>query len=549
MLVGGVVPEDRDRARRGASSRSCSPASSSPTRSRASSRSSASRCSSRWSPAIGRSGSSAAVTAVLVLVGRRRVRGRQGRRRLDPTCHERPLAADRPDGAGLRPAPARRRRPRLTAAREPGALDERRPAVPLRLPHDAAHGRGRARPRRARALRRAPRRRGEGAPARVPARGRVRARARRGLRSRSSSTRCSTAASSRTPSRGSCSESRPASSPRGRHRGRRRRHERAAGSTAARHSACSACSVCSSRSTSRRSAPTPGPSALLPSSPAACSARSSAPPTAAGTSASCAPRPCSPACSSRPRDRRLAGGIVAPGRARRALRRRRRARHRSRDAAPGRAARRVGAVVPHERLDVPDRARRQARAARAHARTATTTRARGSSGSTAATAACRRPPRTRRSRSTHFAYFPGTALTAAAWSFVPSPFDDYRVLVLLATIGCFFAVLLFDAPLPWRLAVGAAVAASPLLVRGAWFGTADATGILALLLAFGLLTRSRYVWAARRARRRDPPEAVRARGGAVLRRHAARPGAPAGDARPRAPPRSPPCSPPASSRS
>ena len=96
----------------------------------------------------------------------------------------------------------------------------------------------------------------------------------------------------------------------------------------------------------------------------------------------------------------------------------------------------------------------------------------------------------------HFAYFPGTALTAAAWSFVPSPFDDYRVLVLLATIGCFFAVLLFDAPLPWRLVIGSAVAASPLLVRGAWFGTADATGIMAMLLAFALLTRSRYVWAA-----------------------------------------------------
>ncbi len=97
---------------------------------------------------------------------------------------------------------------------------------------------------------------------------------------------------------------------------------------------------------------------------------------------------------------------------------------------------------------------------------------------------------------THFAYFPGTALTAAAWSFVPSPFDDYRVLVLLATIGCFFAVLLFDAPLPWRLVVGATIAASPFLVRGAWFGTADATSIFALLLAFALLTRSRFVWAA-----------------------------------------------------
>ncbi len=96
---------------------------------------------------------------------------------------------------------------------------------------------------------------------------------------------------------------------------------------------------------------------------------------------------------------------------------------------------------------------------------------------------------------THFAYFPGTALTAAAWSFVPKPFDDYRVLVLLATIGCFFAVLLFDAPLPSRLVVGAAVAANPLMARGAWFGTADATALLALLLAFALLTRSRYVWA------------------------------------------------------
>jgi hypothetical protein len=96
----------------------------------------------------------------------------------------------------------------------------------------------------------------------------------------------------------------------------------------------------------------------------------------------------------------------------------------------------------------------------------------------------------------HFAYFPGTALTAAAWTFVPSPFDDYRVLVLLATIGCFFAVLLFDAPLPWRLVVGSALAASPLLLRGAWFGTADAPAILALVLAFALVTRSRYVWAA-----------------------------------------------------
>jgi Glycosyltransferase family 87 len=96
----------------------------------------------------------------------------------------------------------------------------------------------------------------------------------------------------------------------------------------------------------------------------------------------------------------------------------------------------------------------------------------------------------------HFAYFPGTALTAAAWRLLPEPFDDYRVLVLLATLACFFAVLLFRAPPAWTLAVGAVIAASPLAVRAAWFGTADAPSILCLVLAIALLTRSRYVAAA-----------------------------------------------------
>jgi len=97
---------------------------------------------------------------------------------------------------------------------------------------------------------------------------------------------------------------------------------------------------------------------------------------------------------------------------------------------------------------------------------------------------------------THFAYFPGTALTAAVWGVLPGPLDDYRLFVLLATIGVFLAVLAFDAPIAVRIAVGAALAASPLLVRGAWFGTADAPSLLALVLAFALLTRSRLVWAA-----------------------------------------------------
>ena len=102
------------------------------------------------------------------------------------------------------------------------------------------------------------------------------------------------------------------------------------------------------------------------------------------------------------------------------------------------------------------------------------------------------PPDSRRQVAlSHFAYFPGAALTAAAWSAVPAPLDDYRVLVLLTTIGLLFAALAFRGPLAWRLGIGAALAASPPLVRGAWFGTADAPSLLCLTLAFGLLTRRR----------------------------------------------------------
>ena len=96
----------------------------------------------------------------------------------------------------------------------------------------------------------------------------------------------------------------------------------------------------------------------------------------------------------------------------------------------------------------------------------------------------------------HFAYFPGSVVTAAAWRLLPGPLDDYRLFVLLATIGVFLAVLAFEAPFAVRLGVGAALAASPLLVRGAWFGTADAPSLCALVLAFALVTRRRYVLAA-----------------------------------------------------
>jgi hypothetical protein len=95
----------------------------------------------------------------------------------------------------------------------------------------------------------------------------------------------------------------------------------------------------------------------------------------------------------------------------------------------------------------------------------------------------------------HFAYFPGTALTAAAWRLLPRPWDDYRLFVLLATFALLPAALLFPGPLITRLAVGAGLAANPLIVHGAWFGTADAPALLALVLSFALVTRGHPVWA------------------------------------------------------
>jgi hypothetical protein len=96
----------------------------------------------------------------------------------------------------------------------------------------------------------------------------------------------------------------------------------------------------------------------------------------------------------------------------------------------------------------------------------------------------------------HLAYFPGTPLLAAAWRVLPRPLDDLRFLVLLATLASFFAVLLVRAPFVWRLAAAAVVAGNPLAVRAAWFGTADAPSLLALVLAFAFVTRSRYLAAA-----------------------------------------------------
>lgn len=97
----------------------------------------------------------------------------------------------------------------------------------------------------------------------------------------------------------------------------------------------------------------------------------------------------------------------------------------------------------------------------------------------------------------HYAYFPGTALSAAAWqAVIPAPFHDYRLFVVLMTLGGLFAVLAFRGPLEWRLALGALVVANPIAVRSAWFGQNDAPALTLILLTFALATRGRFRWAA-----------------------------------------------------
>ena len=108
----------------------------------------------------------------------------------------------------------------------------------------------------------------------------------------------------------------------------------------------------------------------------------------------------------------------------------------------------------------------------------------------------------------HFAYFPGAAISAAGWRLLPEPFDDYRLLVLLATLALLPAALLFRGPpapgpanagdrgVGWRLALGAVLVCNPIAVRSAWFGQNDAPSLLLLVLAFALVTRRRFGWAA-----------------------------------------------------
>ena len=96
----------------------------------------------------------------------------------------------------------------------------------------------------------------------------------------------------------------------------------------------------------------------------------------------------------------------------------------------------------------------------------------------------------------HFPYLPGTVLVATVWRLLPAPLDDIRFLVCLASLAMLAAAWAFPGP-PWlRLVLGAALAANPLMIRAAWFGTADALSLAPLVLAFGLVARRRLGWAA-----------------------------------------------------
>ena len=96
----------------------------------------------------------------------------------------------------------------------------------------------------------------------------------------------------------------------------------------------------------------------------------------------------------------------------------------------------------------------------------------------------------------HFAYFPGTIYVAAVWRLLPNPFDDYRLLMLVCNLLMLAAALAFRGPLPVRLALGALLVCNPIAIRSAWFGQNDAPSLLLLVLAFALVSRRRFGWAA-----------------------------------------------------
>jgi hypothetical protein len=91
----------------------------------------------------------------------------------------------------------------------------------------------------------------------------------------------------------------------------------------------------------------------------------------------------------------------------------------------------------------------------------------------------------------HYPYFPASAVASAGWTWLPRPWNDYRLFVALATLMLIPAALLFPGQLGVRLAIGAALACNPLSLRLAWFGLGDAPCVLGIVLAFGFAARGR----------------------------------------------------------
>ena len=96
----------------------------------------------------------------------------------------------------------------------------------------------------------------------------------------------------------------------------------------------------------------------------------------------------------------------------------------------------------------------------------------------------------------HFAYFPGTIYVSAVWRLLPEPFDDYRLLMLVCNLLMLAAALAFRGPLTVRLALGALLVCNPIAIRSAWFGQNDAPSLLLLVVAFALVARKQFAWAA-----------------------------------------------------
>ena len=112
----------------------------------------------------------------------------------------------------------------------------------------------------------------------------------------------------------------------------------------------------------------------------------------------------------------------------------------------------------------------------------------------------RRQPRRGRRDEPGAAPLPLPARHRRAWrrsgALLPAPLDDIRFLVCLASLAMLAAAWAFPGP-PWlRLVLGAVLAANPLTIRAAWFGTADALSLAPLVLAFALVARRRLGWAA-----------------------------------------------------